>query len=63
MKVDHLTFKAVWIKGTNNKEADALSRNPCSKAEPEDELDEVFNATEILMITLIMNETSATNVS
>ena len=40
MKVDHLTFQAVWVKGKENVEADALSRHPCSKADSEDELDE-----------------------
>ena len=40
MKVDHLTFKTVWIKGTDNVEADALSQHPCTQPNPEDELDE-----------------------
>ena len=40
MKVDHLTFRTVWVKGEKNVEADALSRHPCAKAIPEDELDE-----------------------
>ena len=47
MKIDHLTYDCEWIKGTENKEADALSRSPCSRPEPEDELDE---PTEIFMI-------------
>ena len=32
MKVDHLTFETVWIKGKDNVEADALSRHPCAQA-------------------------------
>jgi hypothetical protein len=45
MKVDHLTFETVWIKGKDNVKADALSRHPCAQASAEDELDEeVFTA-------------------
>ena len=40
MKVEHLTFRTLWVKGVDNVEADALSRHPCAKADPEDELDE-----------------------
>lgn len=43
MKVDHLTFRTKWIKGTDNVEADSLSRNPCAQAKPVDELDELNN--------------------
>ncbi len=52
MKVEHLTFKTVWIKGKENVEADSLSRNPCAKADPEDELDEVFNVAEIHVLEI-----------
>ena len=51
MKFDHLTFETVWIKGTDNVEADSLSRHPCAKATPEDELDEeVFTAHTALAV-------------
>ena len=43
MKLDHLTFRTKWIKGADNEEADSLSRNPCAKAKPSDELDELNN--------------------
>ena len=32
-KLDHLQFHAVWVKGTDNKEADVLSRIPIDKPE------------------------------
>ena len=54
MKVEHLTFKTLWIKGKENVEADALSRYPCATAEPEDEIDEVFYTTTINMLTMAM---------
>jgi hypothetical protein len=31
-KLDHLQFHAVWIKGSDNTEADVLSRIPHCKA-------------------------------
>ena len=40
MKIDHLSYKVEWIKGADNKEADALSRAPSSRATAEDEIDE-----------------------
>ncbi len=40
MKIDHLSYSVEWIKGADNKEADALSRAPSSRAMPDDELDE-----------------------
>jgi len=40
MKIDHLSYDVEWIKGADNKEADALSRAPSSRATTEDELDE-----------------------
>ncbi len=52
MKVDHLTFKTVWIKGKDNVEADALSRHPCAKADPEDELDEDVNVVQVRLFEL-----------
>ena len=61
MKVEHLTFKTVWVKGSNNGEADALSRHPCTNASPEDEIDEVFCVAEIHMVTLAMDQLSPAN--
>jgi hypothetical protein len=43
MKLEHPTFRAKWIKGEDNIEADCLSRNPCNKAKTSDELDELDN--------------------
>jgi hypothetical protein len=43
MKLQHLTFRTHWIKGTDNEEADCLSRHPCAKARASDELDELDN--------------------
>ena len=63
MKVEHLTFKTVWIKGKENVEADALSRNPCANAEPEDEIDEVFNVASINMIAMSLPASSAITAS
>ena len=40
MKIDHLTYAVEWIKGSENKEADALSRAPSSRPTIEDEIDE-----------------------
>ena len=40
MKINHLLYKVEWIKGADNKEADALSRAPSSRATAEDEIDE-----------------------
>ena len=40
MKIDHLTYQVEWIKGADNKEADALSRAPSSRPTAEDEIDE-----------------------
>ena len=40
MKIDHLSYKVEWIKGADNKEADALSRAPSSQATAEDKIDE-----------------------
>ena len=61
MKVEHLTFKTVWVKGSNNGEADALSRHPCTNASPEDEIDEVFCVAEVHMVIMAMDEISQTN--
>ena len=47
MKVEHLTFRTVWIKGEKNVEADSLSRHPCAKASPEDELDEEVHVAHV----------------
>jgi hypothetical protein len=52
MKVEHLTFKTVWIKGKDNVKADVLSRHPCAKADPEDELDEDINFVQGHLIEL-----------
>jgi hypothetical protein len=49
MKIDHLTFKTKWIKGSDNIEADCLSRNPCAKAKSNDELDEEISVVTIAM--------------
>ena len=66
MKIDHLTFETVWIKGTDNVEADSLSRHPCAKATPEDELDEeVFTAhtaLAVLCFTEALSHSAATPV-
>ena len=59
MKIDHLTYDCEWIKGTENKEADALSRSPCSRPDPEDELDE---PTEIFWIAANVLEVEVNNV-
>ena len=40
MKIDHLSYQVEWIKGADNKEADALSRAPSSRPTDDDELDE-----------------------
>ena len=40
MKIDHLSYSVEWIKGCDNKEADALSRAPSSRATVDDEIDE-----------------------
>jgi hypothetical protein len=46
IKVDHLTFKTIWIKGKDNIKADAHSRHPYTKADPEDELDVDINVVQ-----------------
>ena len=40
MKVNHLSYDVIWVKGQDNVEADALSRAPASRPQPEDEVDE-----------------------
>ena len=61
MKFDHLTFETVWIKGTDNVEADSLSRHPCAKATPEDELDEDVHTAHTAIAVLCFIEASQTS--
>ena len=56
MKIDHLTFTTKWVKGTENIEADCLSRHPCAHATEEDELDEEVKVAAINMLTLAHDE-------
>ena len=63
MKVDHLTFETVWIKGKENVEADALSRHPCAQATPEDELDEEFFTTRTALAVISFTEATSSMVS
>ena len=52
MKLNHLTFETIWIKGTENVEADTLSRHPWTQPEPEDELDEEIQIAKANIATL-----------
>ena len=58
MKVDHLTFETVWVKGIENVEADALSRHPCAQATPEDELDKEIQVARINVISFNIDNTT-----
>ena len=59
MKVEHLTFETVWVKGVDNEEADALSRHPCARATAEDELDEDVHVAEEATALFCSAETTA----
>ena len=48
MKIDHLSYSVEWIKGCDNKEADALSRAPSSRATVDDEIDEPHDELQIV---------------
>ena len=61
MKFDHLTFETLWIKGSDNVEADSLSRHPCAKATPEDELDEDVLVAHTAIAVFCFTEASLTS--
>ena len=52
MKIDHLRYDVAWVKGSENVEADALSRSPASRPEPGDEIDEEDNQIHMVVQTL-----------
>ena len=52
-KLDHLQFKAVWIKGKDNIEADILSRLPCQKPEKEDIVDDDTNNVSTSVLSMV----------
>ena len=56
MKLDHLTFVTKWVKGTDNIEADCLSRHPHAQPDEEDELDELIQTAALNMITIAHDE-------
>ena len=56
MKVEHLTFKTVWVKGIDNVEADALSRHPCARAQDDDELDEEIHVARVCLLSIDIAE-------
>jgi hypothetical protein len=59
MKVDHLTFETVWIKGKDNVKANALSHQPCAQASAEDELDEEIFTARTAIAVLFFTETQS----
>ena len=61
MKLNHLTFETIWIKGTENVEADTLSRHPWTQPEPEDELDEEIQIAKANIATLYKLEEESQN--
>ena len=56
MKVEHLTFRTVWVKGIDNIEADALSRHPCARAQDDDELDEEVHVARLCLASIDVAE-------
>lgn len=56
MKIDHLRYDVTWVKGSENIEADALSRSPSSRPEPEDEIDEDDQQMSMVVQTLFAEE-------
>ena len=61
MKVEHLTFKIVWVKGVDNVKADALSRHPCANTQDDDELDEEIHFARVCLSSIgnVDNEINA----
>jgi len=59
MKLSCFTYKALWIDGKSNQEADALSRAPVDQPTKEDEIDEQFEEVKTSIEALIsLNEVS-----
>ena len=58
MKIDHLSYRVEWIKGADNKEADALSRAPSSRPTDEDELDEPHDELTGIINCIIVDPTA-----
>jgi hypothetical protein len=57
MKIDHLSYSVEWIKGSDNREADALSRAPSSRATIEDEIDEPHDELQLVLHNLFVDQT------
>jgi hypothetical protein len=57
MKMEHLTFQTHCVKRKENIRADALSHNPCSEVELEDEIDKFLHTVAINMV--IFDKTSS----
>ena len=58
MKIDHLSYQVEWIKGSDNKEADALSRAPSSRPTDEDEIDEPHDNEAMAVINSLFMDPS-----
>jgi hypothetical protein len=52
-KLDHLQFHAVWVKGTDNKEADVLIRIPYRQAGKDDIVDDEDSNVSTTMIATV----------
>jgi len=57
-KLDHLQFHAVWIKGSDNTEADVLSRIPHRKAGKEDIIEDETTVSVAMIATIDLFEKS-----